>query len=138
MFFQARFPLDKGLKILRQVCFMGKKILAAASFEKQKYFFEPGFNEMPQSIKQEVRILCVSAAEKLLCTFSIGFYEDSEVFFEVLKPEDSIDFDDIGAELEIKEIQRKEREFLKALSLWHSIFKTEKGKFIKDKLDNFK
>lgn len=117
---------------------MEKRILAAASFEQQKFFFEPEFKEMPENIKQEVKILCVTTAQKLSCTFSIGFYDDSEVFFEIIKPEDYIDFDDIGAELEIKELQRKEKEFIKSLSLWHTIYKTDEGKFIKDKIDKFK
>ena len=38
---------------------MEKKVLAGASREKQKYFFEPAFNEIPQAVKDEIRNICI-------------------------------------------------------------------------------
>ena len=48
---------------------MERKILAAANAEKQKYFLEPEFRELPESIQEEVRVICVLLAQKLNCTF---------------------------------------------------------------------
>ena len=44
---------------------MEKKVLAGASREKQKYFFEPAFNEIPQAVKDEIRNICILMAERL-------------------------------------------------------------------------
>ena len=101
-----------------------KKIMAAASFDKQKYFLDPEYDAIPQGIKDEVQTICVYLAEKLMCTFTIGFHTESgDVYFETVRSDEILDFDDIGAELEIK-----------ALKLWYLIYKTDKGEEIKKKL----
>ena len=56
------------------------KILAAANAEKQKYFLEPEFRELPESIQEEVRVICVLLAQKLNCTFLMGFDEAGELY----------------------------------------------------------
>ncbi|MFI3173668.1 MAG: DUF6145 family protein [Bacillota bacterium] len=98
-----------------------KTVLAAASCVTQKYFFENRFKGLPQDVQKELQILCVTLAEKLGCTFLIGFYDDGEVYFETVAAEDDLNFDEIGAELEIKELLRKQREFLRALELWYQL-----------------
>lgn len=113
---------------------MDKIIMAAASFEKQKYFLDPSFSALPDSIKAEVQTICVVVAQKLMCTFVMGFFEDGNVYFDIVKSEDTIDFDDIGAELEIKEIRREKAELIKALKIWYLIYKTPDGEKIKEEL----
>ena len=113
---------------------MKKTVMAAASFEKQKYFLDPEFSALPDSIKAEVQTVCVVLAEKLMSTFVMGFYEDGNVYFDIIKSEDAIDFDDIGAELEIKEIRREKAELLKALKIWYMIYKTPEGEKVKEEL----
>lgn len=110
---------------------MDKQIIAAASSESEKYFFEPAFDGIPDVIKDEIHILCVTLADKLGCSFVMGFHDDGDVFFNIIKPEDALDFDDIGTELEIKEVQRDKKDLLEALSLWYKVFKTTEGEKIK-------
>ena len=113
---------------------MSDLVLAAASYEKQKYYLEPKFQELPESIQEDVRIICVTTAQKLLCTFIIGFHEDGEIYFNTVKREDDFNFDEIGAELEIKEIFRTQKELLSALKLWFTVFFTKEGENLKDEL----
>ena len=75
---------------------MERKILAAANAEKQKYFLEPEFRELPESIQEEVRVICVLLAQKLNCTFLMGFDEAGELYFETVRREDDFDFDAQG------------------------------------------
>ncbi len=98
-----------------------KIVLAAASCMEQKYFFENKFKGLPIEVQKELQILCVTLAEKLGCTFLIGFYEDGEVYFETVAAENDLNFDEIGAELEIKEILRKHKELIHALELWYQL-----------------
>ncbi len=114
---------------------MEKKVLAAASYAEQKYFLEPAFDGLPDTIKDEIKIVCVVLAQKLCCTFLLGFYEDGEIYFETVVPRDMIDFDEIGAELEIKALKQDKAELWKALKLWFLIFKTDKGGDIKEELE---
>ncbi|MDD3569648.1 MAG: DUF6145 family protein [Lachnospiraceae bacterium] len=113
---------------------MDKIVLAAASFDKQKYYIDEGFSDLPQSIKDEIKTICVVLADKLMCTFIIGFYTNGDVYFETVKSEDLLDFDDIGAELEIKALEKEKAELIKALSLWYLVYKTTDGEKIKEEL----
>ncbi|KAF5070816.1 hypothetical protein DSECCO2_218760 [anaerobic digester metagenome] len=111
---------------------MNDLILAAASYEKQKYYLEPKFQALPEAIQEEVRIICVTTAQKLGCTFLMGFHEDGEIYFETVKQEDDFNFDEIGAELEIKEILRTQKELIGALKIWYTVFFTKDGEQLKD------
>ncbi len=115
---------------------MEKITLAAASFEKQKYFFAPEFQKLPDDIQNEIKVICVMTAQKLCCTFVMGFEETGDIFFELIKNEGQLDFDEIGAELEIKEMRRTKKELLKALKLWYLIFQTQEGEEIAKELLN--
>ena len=111
-----------------------KKVLAAASFDKQKYYIDNQFSAVPDTIKDEVKTICVLLAQKLMCTFVVGFYKDGDVYFDILKGEYAIDFDDIGAELEIKSLMREKKELIRCLKLWYLIYKTPEGERIKQEL----
>lgn len=113
---------------------MEKEILAIASYETKKYFLEPKFQVLPEEIQKELKILCVLTAEKLRCNFAIVFEKGGDLYFQITEKE--IDFDDIGAELEIKKIQSEKQELLKALKLWYVVFFTEEGKKMKQELQN--
>lgn len=113
---------------------MEKKVLAAADSAQRKYYLGPEFQELPESIKEEVRVICVLLAQKLNCTFLMGFYETGELYFETVRREDDFDFDEIGAELEISALRREKKELLRALELWYAIYFTEDGEEIKERL----
>lgn len=113
---------------------MEKKVLAGASREKQKYFFEPAFNEIPQAVKDEIRNICILMAERLGCTFLMSFEETGDLVFEIIKNEGDLDFDDIGAELEIKSLKSEKKELIKALKLWYVINMTDEGIKIREEL----
>ena len=113
---------------------MEKRVLAAASFEKQKYFLDPAFQALPEAVQEEVRTICVILAQKLGAAFVMGFYEDGEVYVETVKREGDFDFDEIGADLEVKELYRQKRELFQTLKLWYRVFFTQEGKEIKNKL----
>lgn len=113
---------------------MDKKVLAGASREKQKYFFDPEFNDLPDAIKLDVKNICIVMAERLGCTFIICFEESGDIVFEIVENEGDIGFDDIGAELEIKSLKSEKKELIKSLKLWYVINKTNEGKKFKEEL----
>lgn len=106
---------------------MEKKVLAAADAAQRKYYFAPEFHALPKSIKEEIRAICILLAQKLGCTFLMGFYETGELYFETVRREDDFDFDEIGAGLEISALRRKKKELLASLELWYAVFFTEEG-----------
>ena len=71
----------------------------------------------------------------LIESFSYGDDDQSgDVYFETVRSDEILDFDDIGAELEIEALQKEKAELIKALKLWYLIYKTDKGEEIKKKL----
>ena len=101
---------------------MARKVLAAANNKEQKYFMEEEFKFLPDAIKDDLKKICIMMAEKLNCTFMVGFDEGD------------FDFDEIGAELEIKRLQKEELELFRAMELWYVIFFTKEGELAKQEL----
>ncbi|MBR0104603.1 MAG: hypothetical protein IJM06_03255 [Firmicutes bacterium] len=113
---------------------MENRLLAAASYENRKFYMAPEFSGMPDQIKDEVKIICVLGAERLACDFIMEFSPEGDIVFKIIQPEGVIDFDDIGAELEIKRVQREKKELLKSLKLWYLIYFTDEGEEIKKEM----
>ena len=66
--------------------------LCGASWYEQKYYFNPAFDKLPKSVKDELQIMCVEFTE------------------------------DVGGVLtKIKELQREKRELMEQLSLFYRL-----------------
>jgi (p)ppGpp synthase/HD superfamily hydrolase len=111
---------------------MEKKVIFSASYYTQKYYSNPEFDGIPTAIRNEIRMICISLAEKLHTIFTIGFYENGEIYFEARSEESDYDFDEIGVPLEIKKLETEESELLKKLRIWYRIYKSPEGETIKN------
>lgn len=110
---------------------MKKSVLSAANFQQQKYFYnEESYSSLPTEVKKEVKQVVIYLAEKVRGTVSLGFYEDGNVFIECFADEGDLDYDSIGAKLEIDRMTKKRKQLFNALSLWYKVFKLG-GKGIK-------
>ena len=100
-----------------------KNLIAAASFENKKFYFSDDYNDIPKEIKKNIKIICINTAEKLCCTFLMLFDNYGNIYFKTIRNEYDINFDEIGAELEIKKLQKKQYDLFKSLKIWYSIYK---------------
>ncbi|MCD7905961.1 MAG: DUF6145 family protein [Clostridiales bacterium] len=100
-----------------------KSVICAASVYKQKYFFNDKYGGLPEEIKKQIRVKVITLAEKLHCVFLMGFYDDGDVYFETRAEENDFDFDEIGATLEVRRLERDERELIEQLGVWYKVFK---------------
>lgn len=110
---------------------MDKTPIAAASFYKQAYSFNGAFDGLPPDIKDEIKILCVSLAQKLHGVFTLGFYADGGLYFEAFGEAADYNFDEIGAKLETDQLAAEKKDLIKALRLWYAVFQTEEGEKIR-------
>ncbi len=101
------------------MCDNKKCVLCGANAYEKKYYFNPRFGALPQSIKDELRIICVLFTKEAGGIFTIVFNETGDVLFEVRAKENDLLYDDIGSGLLINEIIRKKQELLTALSLYY-------------------
>ena len=110
---------------------MEKDTMAAASFYKQSYFFNPDYDELPTEVKKEVRVIAAIAAEKTRGIVCVGFV-DGQVFVESSGLETDSDYDEINARAVIDQMVDEKEELFNMLSEWYKLFMTEAGRKKKD------
>lgn len=97
-------------------------VLCAASAYKRKYYLNPAFARLPESIQEDLQILCVSYTADVGGILTLQFDARGNLRFHVTSEEDDYFFDEIGSVLKIKQIQREKQEFLEALELYFRAF----------------
>lgn len=97
----------------------GRMILCGANSYEQKYYFNPDFNKLPQSVQDELHILCVLYTEEVGGIFTILFETDGGVTLETTAAEEDFLYDEVSSGLLLGEIRRKRRELLESLSLYY-------------------
>ena len=96
-------------------------VLCAASAYDKKYYFNRSFDRLPESVKDELHILCVLFTEEIGGIFSIVFTSSGDVELETQADEGDLLYDEIGSALMIKEIRRKKQELFESLSMYYRI-----------------
>jgi hypothetical protein len=98
-----------------------RMVLCGANAYEQKYYFNEKFNAIPDSIKDELHIICVLFTEEVGGVFTIVFEEDGSVSIETDAYEEDILYDEIGSALLVKEVQKHRQELFESLSLYYRV-----------------
>ena len=99
-----------------------KVVLCGASASEQKYYFNQDFKSLPQSIRDELQIMCVMYTEDVGGVLTMEFDERGNLEFRVTSEETDYLFDEIGSVLKIKQYQEEKKEMLEALELYYRTF----------------
>ena len=100
----------------------GKRIvLCGANAYEQKYYFNEKFNNIPESIKEELHIICVLFTEEVGGVFTIVFEEDGSISLETDANEEDILYDEIGSGLLVREIRMQRQALFESLSLFYKV-----------------
>ena len=102
--------------------YQDRVVLCGANSYEEKYYLNPDFDQLPQSIKDELKIMCVLYVHDVGGIFTLVFEDDGQLTLEVTSEEFDPTFDDIGSQLKIKEIQREKQELLEALQIFYKVF----------------
>lgn len=97
----------------------GRIVLCGANAYEQKYYFNPLFQKIPESIREELRIICVLFTQEAGGVFTIEFEDDGEIFLRTECEEEDITWDSVSAGLLSGEIRRKREELFEAISLYY-------------------
>lgn len=97
-------------------------VLCAASSYERKFYLNPEFDSLPESIRQELQIMCVMYTEDVGGILMVVFDEDGNLELKVDHEEDDFLFDEIGSILKIKEMQQTRRELFESLELFFKVF----------------
>lgn len=97
-------------------------VLCGANAYEQKYYFNEKFAGIPESIKEELHIICVLFTEEVGGIFTIVFEEDGSIVLETNAEEDDLLYDEIGSGLLVGEVRRNRQELLESLQLYYRVF----------------
>lgn len=100
----------------------GRIVLCGANAYEQKYYFNENFKGIPESVKEELHIICVLFTEEVGGIFTIVFEEDGSISLETDAYEEDILYDEISSGLLVREIRMQRQELLESLSLYYRIF----------------
>lgn len=97
-------------------------VLCAASSYERKFYLNPEFESLPETIRQELQIMCVLYTEDVGGIFMVVYDENGNLELRVDHEEDDFAFDEIGSVLKIKELQQKKAELFESLELFYKVF----------------
>lgn len=97
-------------------------VLCGANSYEQKYYFNQDFDSLPQSVRDELHIMCVLYTEDVGGILTLEFDGEGNLEFKVTAPEEDYLFDEIGSVLKIKQYQEEKKELLESLELYYRTF----------------
>lgn len=100
---------------------MERLVLCGANAYEQKYYFNEKFKAIPQSIQDELHIICVLFTEEVGGIFTLVFEEDGSLTMETNAEETDIYYDEIGSALLVKKIRQTRQELFESLSMYYRV-----------------
>ena len=100
----------------------GRIVLCGSNAYEKKYYFNPLFDSVPESVKEELHIICVLFTEEAGGVFLIVFEPDGSISMEKEAAEEEILYDDITARLLVSEIRRHRQTLFEELQLFYRVF----------------
>lgn len=100
----------------------GRIVLCGSNAYEKKYYFNPLFDSVPESVKEELHIICVLFTEEAGGVFLIVFEPDGSISMETEAAEEDILYDDITAGLLVSEIRRHRQTLFEDLQLFYRVF----------------
>ena len=97
-------------------------VLCGANSYEQKYYFNQDFQSLPQSVRDELQIMCVLYTEDVGGVLTMEFDGEGNLEFKVTAQETDYLFDEIGSVLKIKQYQEEKKELLESLELYYRTF----------------
>ncbi len=97
-------------------------ILCGSSAYTQKYYLNEEFEGLPESIKDELKIMCVLYTEDIGGVLTLIFDEEGNLNFRTVADEGDLLYDEIGSVLKIKQFQQKKQELLESLEMYYKVF----------------
>lgn len=97
-------------------------VLCGANSYEQKYYLNPDFSALPESIQNELKIMCVLYVNDVGGILTLVYNEEGTLNLQVTSEEYDPMFDEIGSRLKIKQMQEEKEELLTALQMYYKVF----------------
>ena len=97
-------------------------VLCAANGYNKKFYLNDSFSELPENIKDELQIMCVLFTEDIGGIIELYFDDEGSLHLMTDSEEGDLTYDNIGAPLKIKQIQKDQRELFRELETYFKEF----------------
>ena len=99
----------------------GRTVLCGANSYPKKYYLNPDFRKLPESVKEELQILCVTITEEAGGILTLEYDEDGTLEFRTAADDADYLFDDIACGMKIAHARFEKQELLEALELYYRV-----------------
>lgn len=103
-------------------------VLCGSNSYEKKYYLDEAFGSLPEEIKQELQIMCVWFTEECGGILTLEYDEEGNLEFKLSTSEYDGYYDEIGADLKIKQYRAERRELLEALELYYKVLRLGEDK----------
>ena len=97
----------------------GRVLCAASAYEKKFYFNEDEFGILPEEVKDELKMICVSFTEDVGGVLTLQFDENGDLLLITSAEEEDLLYDDIGSTLKIRKLQHTQDELFGQLESYY-------------------
>lgn len=98
------------------------KVLCGSNSYTEKFYFNDELRSIPEPVKRELQMMCVSFTEQVGGTLMVSFTEQGELRLELGKDDADYLYDDIEAELAIRQLQKEKQELFLQLEEYYRSF----------------
>ncbi len=96
-------------------------VLCASSAYEKKFYLSERFNALPQSIKDELKIMCVLYTEDIGGVLSLEFDEEGTLQLISSADEGDLLYDEIGSVLKLKQLRGEKQELFESLEMFYRV-----------------
>lgn len=96
-------------------------VLCVSNAYQEKYYLNENFNGLPQTIRDELKIMCVLYTEDVGGILELVFDDDGNLDFRTSCKENDFFYDEIGSVLKIKQYRNERRELLESIETYYRI-----------------
>lgn len=96
-------------------------VLCGANSYNQKYYFNQVFDRLPESVKEELQVMCVWFTEDIGGILTLEFDTDGTLLMRTEADEGDYYYDEIGAGLKLHQMQTEKRELMESLELFYRV-----------------
>lgn len=99
---------------------MEKQVLCGANYYEQKYYLNPVYESLPQTIKDELKILCVLFVQEVSGIIVLEFTKEGNLNIVVTAKDTDAYFDEIGSELKVRQMRKEKAELFAQLEEYYN------------------
>ena len=97
-------------------------VLCGSSAYTRKFYLNEDFENLPEQIKDDLKILCVLYTEDVGGTLQLVFNEEGSLTFRTECEENDFMYDEIGSVLKIKQLQQTKKDLFEAWEMFYKVF----------------